>query len=483
MTTLDMVEEEVLITCDVCDEQHESDGCDVTVLEIVAVKFASREEAYGRLLAELELCERATLDSDVAMFHARRAAELRVTRDRHDAGENVDRELYRYLSVTSVSHEIVTHVEHMNECQMCCEDYLPHQQIANKFGNVWNRIPGTIALLDWPYSDQVCVSCSNNATDCLGCGDMVSSEEAHWVEYNDGYVCDYCERYELHTCDYCDEEYVGDSHDVSECRDEHESEQINSYSYRPAPIFHTGMSEETSSSTPFMGFELEMEIDGYVNEAAEYAVSRIGDRAYLKHDASLSDGFELVTHPHTLLGYRESFPFDMLQVLVDDHKAKSWRTSTCGLHVHISRAAFQGLTHQAAFTHLIQDNPAQMSRLAGRTNSQWAKFGGETDGMGKPVTIAKKVRNGGTWDRYQAVNTLNRSTIEVRIFRGSMMTRRVMMALELVDAAFHYTRNKGAKALTSGQLTWPEFAKWLRNRKEYENLNYYIRLYKLDDQH
>lgn len=389
-----------------------------------------------------------------------------------------------YATVGEISVEVDP--DDLSDCAMCDSKYLsPDSYVmqdvcvdrANSFGD--------ITRCYWDRYDVVCYDCSDHASSCDSCGLVEHIDDINYIEINDVSLCDSCYSELAVTCNYCGEMVHRNYHDMDECRMDSADSVVNNYSYRPEPEFHCASNEVVTSSTPFMGFELEIELpyNSYYIDAAEYANDSFGSLAYLKHDGSLNNGFEIVTHPHTLAAYLEGFPFETLNMLSSQYSATSWQTETCGLHVHIGRSAFGGLTHQALFTHLIQGNPVQMRRLAGRSSEHWAKFGGERDHSGSPVTVAKKVDRRFAFDRYQAVNTTNVSTIEVRIFRGSMMPRRVLSALELVDSAFHYTQFKGANALTSGALAFDQYAKWLHAQKKYDNLKYYIKLYGLYDNH
>ena len=66
---------------------------------------------------------------------------------------------------------------------------------------------------------------------------------------------------------------------------------------------------------------------------------------YIKSDGSLDCGMELVTHPMTLQYHMEQMPWKNVLRKAVGLGYLSHRTTTCGLHVHISRAAF-GETEQ-----------------------------------------------------------------------------------------------------------------------------------------
>ena len=194
-----------------------------------------------------------------------------------------------------------------------------------------------------------------------------------------------------------------------------------------------------------------------------------GYRAYLKSDGSLSYGFEIVTHPHSLKEMQEKFPWADILSYLKSNKFRSWNTSTCGLHVHVSRSAFSGgsitlrESHQIRFMKLIYDNERQVTRLAGRS-SNYATFSDK----GK---IIPKVKMGDQSNgRYSAINTENDETLELRVFRGSLRYERVLAAVEFTHAAVEYTRDLKMVAKNK-PLSWARFVSYVSEHSDtYPNL-------------
>jgi hypothetical protein len=228
-----------------------------------------------------------------------------------------------------------------------------------------------------------------------------------------------------------------------------------------------------------MGFELEVESDGawvstLVNELnLHFGVEE--KYVYYKRDGSLSDGVEIVSHPSTL-AYHKAQPLNKALEGLARLGAKSWRTSTCGLHVHISRRAFTSPSHIWKFTHFIVDNKPSMIKLAGRESRQWASF----DDLNEFKGILNRAKGSRHYGRYEALNFGNYETIELRFFRGSLAPRRVYSALELTEGACEYTRNLTSQDVKEGALDFSEFVKWLqRNPEKYPNLLSLINHYDL----
>lgn len=75
-----------------------------------------------------------------------------------------------------------------------------------------------------------------------------------------------------------------------------DSRIIHEYSYRPAPNFY-------GNGPRFFGVELEIDEGGEYESKAKKLLNvanRDTENIYIKHDGSLDEGLELVTHPMSL---------------------------------------------------------------------------------------------------------------------------------------------------------------------------------------
>jgi len=275
------------------------------------------------------------------------------------------------------------------------------------------------------YCEECWNECDVNY--CDEC-DGNTMEDTTWSHIRSQHLCQ--EHYEEDVyCSACDEEYYeGDGHNCT-----NSTELIKSYGYKPTPLFFPD-----SEQPYYMGIELEVECkNSNRRDVAEYVVQQLGNRAYLKHDGSLNNGFEIVTHPHTLDEYH-TLDWSFLAQL-KSMGVRSWNADTCGLHVHVGKVAFDS-TYPATDKHLIRfnkfiyDNEQQVKRIAGRS-SDYATFRDKGD-------IIRKVKytrqsNG----RYSAVNLEPEYTAEVRVFRGSLRKERVLSGIEFVHAAVEFTRD------------------------------------------
>lgn len=224
--------------------------------------------------------------------------------------------------------------------------------------------------------------------------------------------------------------------------------QIHYYSYKPTPKFR-------GKGPLYLGMELEVAIDRYtLDEAARHANARLGDIAYLKSDSSIGSGFEIVSHPMSYDFAMSDFPWELLSELPN---FGAYESSECGLHVHASRRGFSDERHMYRWIKFFYRNSANISRLARRESGQWASF---SDSERKRAYEYAKF--GQTGERYSAINTQNRTTLEVRVFASSLDKLNVQGALGLVAGSIEYTRKLTTEDILKRKgWEWPNFAEWL----------------------
>lgn len=202
-------------------------------------------------------------------------------------------------------------------------------------------------------------------------------------------------------------------------------------------------------ATLFGGTELEIESPRMdADDLSDLVDSLVGDKATCEHDGSLSDGFEIITECFTPDAFCDHFGIDELCELLDSHGAKSHDTRTCGLHVHISRAAL-GHTEQARdmvcakILVLMDKFTEQLTKFARRdwSNCHWSAKYRNFNAVGEQSTkklLAKYKPCKDDPDRYHALNLTNRDTIEFRIFKGTLNPLAIKATFLLCEALVRY---------------------------------------------
>lgn len=317
---------------------------------------------------------------------------------------------------------------------------------------------------------------SSDCVECRDCGDRVDrfadrcSTCRSCFNCCSCYYCPACEDRYRHSdamcgsCDYCNS--------CCECSD---NGPIHDYNYSPDEItFHAVgadgriKTKYTASRAPdaatYLGLEIETEaVHGDPESIAQIWVD--SPFGYAKHDGSLSDGVECVTHPYTYQALRVNDLGATLARLAKSG-ARAWGTNTCGLHIHVSRRAFAHRSHMWRFVRALDSLQNELIQLAGRHSTEWAPWAtdspdyhgryGYSDRPRATKVVAGKATNG---TRYRAINMANRHTIELRFWRGSLNPIHVLGAAAVTDALVEWTRTMTFRTVRQG-LTWSDFYMW-----------------------
>lgn len=308
--------------------------------------------------------------------------------------------------------------------------------------------------------------------------------QRRYFDYCD--ACGHCHGTPI--CVDCSE--CGETHATPECEPEESevSSLIHSYNYRPDPRF-------LGQGPLYLGFELELgfpESGVYgVSDAAEAVHEIVDPYAYLKEDGSIDHGFELVSHPMSFAFATDRFPMEDMMASLRNNGAES--SSGLGIHVHVSRAGFDSPSHVYRWLKLLYRNSQQVERIARRRNSHWAMFRPEERLLGKmyakgwphsyqmtmdedqQIRASHRSQFGSQYygsHRYSAVNcNTGHGTFEVRVFRSTTSTRKLMAAIGLCHSSIEYTRElTAADVCQRDGWQWSSFADWVADRPQYAPL-------------
>jgi hypothetical protein len=376
------------------------------------------------------------------------------------------------INETPVNDEPEDNEPENMECSWCSDCY-PEDEMNEVTYDQWNIRRRNITI-------HLCEDCYDSMRSCNDCGSAYNSDnEGICVnDWNGVYVCGACEG--NYSFCYQHDSYYNDEDSCSSC-DEEGSRLINDYSYRPDPIFHfirAGEVHTTGMSNPFKtvtGFELEMEaVDCDVSDGADLANELYQEWCYLKHDGSLSNGFEMVSHPLSREFIAEKFPWQRLKEL-SQLGMRSANTRTCGLHIHINKDFFsKNPTTMYRFMSMFYRNTEQWKKIAGRSESTYASWNEyELTRMleyTKGLTLGAHVRNN---DRYVALNLQNRNTIELRFFKGTLRPETFVARLEAAHAVAEYAYATRNSVSIKASHDWDRFREWTIQQKNYTNFNTY----------
>ena len=336
--------------------------------------------------------------------------------------------------------------------------------------------------------DALCERCANEETVlCSRCGERIYRDDNAGDDNTP--LCQPCYDRHYTSCERCgriihldDAYYEDDDEDDPLCYDCHtharRNKMIEDYYYKPEPLFR-------GDGSRYFGVELEIdgagEDDTSAQKVMEIANGNGLENLYCKHDGSLDDGFELVTHPMTLEYHRNEMPWEKVLQEAIRLGYVSHQTTTCGLHVHVNRDAFGASEAEqdaviARILYFFEKNWEELLKFSRRTPRQlehWAARYGYKDQPKELLDHAKKGCHGG---RYTSVNLTNADTIEFRIFRGTLKYNTLIATLQLVDrvcdVALYLTddqlRAMSWTTFVSG-CTQPELVQYLKERRLYVN--------------
>lgn len=355
----------------------------------------------------------------------------------------------------------------LEPCEICREEFDPGELV--EFGGM-----------------QLCPECLGTSTSvCDRCGARIFREDN--AGDDEITLCRACFENHYVRCSCCNriirevDAYYGDD-DTPLCYAcEHERSSryaVQPYGYKPAPIF-CGEGER------FFGVELELDCGGESDANARklMEIANFGEeRVYIKHDGSLDDGFEVVTHPMTLDYHLYHMPWAEVLSKARELGYKSHQASTAGFHIHVNRTAFgadieeqdSAIARVLFFFEKHWEELLKFSRRTQRQVQQWANRYGYKD---QPMDILDHAKKGFSGVRYTAVNLTNAETIELRLFRGTLKYNTLAATLQLAnricDCAVCFS-DEELKAMSwttfvAGCTQYPELVQYLKERRLYVN--------------
>lgn len=298
------------------------------------------------------------------------------------------------------------------------------------------------------YDHYVCDDCYRDCySECANCGELVRDNEMY--DSADGSICEHCADYEYTTCDECGERVHNDDicydedddmYYCDECYERRPEKVIHSYhhSHNYGTRFYGGID---NGATLFMGLELEIdEGDDRDDTAREMKDCMPDGFITMENDGSLDCGFENITQPATL-EYHTSIRnnYENMFQIAKVNGFRSHNTNTCGYHIHFNRTFFEDKEDEciAKLLYLVEkfwDELVKFSRRNYDNLNRWAK---KYDKTPNEVVADMKCYN---LNRYYAINLTNRSTIEFRMFRGTLKSETFFATLQLVDTIVRYVK-------------------------------------------
>ena len=361
-------------------------------------------------------------------------------------------------------------------CESCCENYFQCEGCNDTFHNYDSYVGNDSCYCSDCYNDRY--------STCDDCDTAVRSDTMSTVRNRRGWeiaVCESCSSDYYH-CDACGEYVHEDNYEGNDlcvdCSNDNEDDDdgsssvINRYDYKPLPTFF----KVSDKDDVYLGIELEVERGNSEVRHERMAEMIEKDFLYFKNDGSLHNGFEIVTHPMTIsyIKQNKNVWADILNEL-RSNKYRSYDTSTCGMHIHISKNAFT-TWHLYRFMKFFVDNSDFVTKISQRKIENLDRWAALTDDPSEShkeftddVLMYKAKKKRGNDKRYLAVNLRNEKSVEIRIFRGTLNDSSFFKNIEFVQALYDYT-----KSISESDMSLQSFFTFLRDNNEYPYLRKFI---------
>ena len=351
-------------------------------------------------------------------------------------------------------------------CESCYED---SYFTCDECGEILNVVTANYVSDTGAYVCNHCVENSLNYAVCADCGEVVTLDSAYELADN-RVICRGCyEHGDYARCEECEQIFeiddlvCDDSSDSYYCRScySRNRRRIRNYSYKPDPVFktiHDKFFDIFPGEELTLGAELEVDKGRNPNGLAGQLADTFED-IYCKHDGSLNDGVEIVTHPCTLDYHIQMLGWDKITKMCQVWGFKSQEAGTCGLHVHVGRQNM-GKTDEereetAAKLVLLVDRHwdalVPFSRRRDYQLSEWAACPSLNHNLTREGDIIEDALSTESNGRYQAVNLTNGGTVEFRLFNGTLKYTTILASLELVSNITMYAKKHSVKECLNSQ--------------------------------
>ena len=333
-----------------------------------------------------------------------------------------------------------------------------------------------------------CQSCMDSySSTCDVCSDT--------YDRDDGNYCEHCE-----CCDACSEyclEQHQDNCDEYQREENGSSGRLQNYSFTPFLTFH---GDTRTGQALFMGVELEIdqhrrgsevgypEFESCLDDAQRILrpiqrIQNVDDMGlfYFKEDGSLRNGVEIVSNPATLNFHMDTMPWRGIMDIAKDNRLYGHNTDTAGLHIHVSRTGLGINKAEQEYTLAklvmlmwrLWPELFAFSRRTESTMHNWAVPNHMyVPGVRSCECIDKMcnhcmsnlaydlIKRGNesvskfTQQKYTAVNTRPRDTLEFRLWRSTLRYETFMATMQLTKLLIDMSREFDITHL--GYVNWEE---------------------------
>ena len=380
---------------------------------------------------------------------------------------------------------------------------------------------------------EVCEDCYNDyALSCDACGDAWHSDDLYICECGNERLCESCHDRDGFQCSCMNQE-----------DEEDENIMCYSYKPNPIfhpPVKSKTTKENLYLGVELEVDRIRdrKELAGQLHE-----ISDCGDLFYMKLDGSLSNdgGLEIVTHPMTVNYHRNDFDWKQVLDLCRNYEGKSHNAGNCGLHIHFNKNYLTNpkldcyklmilmhrfknqmvkFSRRTTFSYcqdieldsikasiereavstcdemLINENENWMlnSLDPGRMRHILESYYPEIRELPTPLcstyeniapaininkwrmkSVDKHRQNG----KYYAINISNSSTVEIRLWRGTLKYETLIATIEFTNALVKFCKYNSVAQVE--RITWNDFIKKLLDIDKPKYMKEYLKREKLLD--
>lgn len=349
-------------------------------------------------------------------------------------------------------------------------------------------------MYDTPNGDEFCHVCAYDMlTQCDNCSEYAHNDEVSYSETHGEHICDSCvddgdyiitdccldivHRFDVVSpeddeeyyycdigcaidsgcfiCEDCDEVYTEDSiirinsYGEAFCENCGHNEYIREYGDNPPVEFYGN-----ADNNRYYGVELELDNGDSVGFAEDYN-EEVEERIFLMEDGSLSpEGVEVISQPMSLEEHLDGGLWEDVRSNALNNGLRSHDTSTCGLHIHVSRA---GLHDEDAIDNVIfivNRFWNKMRRFSRRDISELREWANKSVNKEDEDVTIEDVKNSDKMFRFNAINLQNSQTIEFRLFKGSIRVKTLHSSLQLVDMIVRVANMYSENEVNINNLEW-----------------------------
>ena len=331
----------------------------------------------------------------------------------------------------------------------------------------------------------------NGVVSCIDCNELYHNESdqiyfRQLIGHGENYMCEDCVA-EYYYCEGCDrygnrERFIEDDYGeflCETCVPQIDESEVRPWNWRPESFIYHPAIPSNPLKPLYIGMELEFQWSGWEDDGVDWIEKMNRDYSgmlYFKHDSSVDEGFELVTHPMEPDYALKYFPWDELNEAID---AGAWaRHASTGIHIHIDRGAFS--TAQLWKFLKLHDQQRELCGIVGGRgcNTTYADWdtGNEAITENAFHIARKKGQAFSGAARYVPINLKNEDTIELRYMEGTLIAEEVKKNIQWVQALYDFTDHISVEDIKNGVLAAPGFMLgWvIENREIYPSLAGYL---------